>query len=361
MHQDDSAHSAFGFYGSWREFAPIALTNLLLTIVTLGIYRFWGTTRVRRYLWSRTRFIDDRLEWLGTGKELFFGFLLVLVLMGLPFLFLNFGLQSLVLRGYAGVAAAMGFAATVWIYYLVGLARFRAVRYRLSRTWWHGIRGGSNDGGFGYGLSYLWKYLVGYMAFGLLIPWAMISLWNERWNKMSFGGHDFVCRAEAGPIFKRFLLFYLAPFLFLLVGFAAIATVGGAIGNVYLYNNFPPGLAIIAFIVVLVGAYVIFGLIALGYYSAFLRQGVGGLHLEGLNFEFAAGTDDWLKLFFGDVALVVLTLGIGFIFLDYRHWKFFITHMEAYGTIDLERLTQSATPQPGHGEGLLDALDVGAF
>ena len=29
--------SAFGFEGSWREFAPIAFTNLLLTIVTLGI------------------------------------------------------------------------------------------------------------------------------------------------------------------------------------------------------------------------------------------------------------------------------------------------------------------------------------
>lgn len=66
--------SAFVFEGTWREFAPIAFTNLLLTIVTLGIYRFWATTRERQYLWSRSRFIDEHLEWTGLGKELFFGF-----------------------------------------------------------------------------------------------------------------------------------------------------------------------------------------------------------------------------------------------------------------------------------------------
>ena len=43
--------SAFMFHGTWRDFAPIAFTNLLLTIVTLGIYRFWATTRERQYSW----------------------------------------------------------------------------------------------------------------------------------------------------------------------------------------------------------------------------------------------------------------------------------------------------------------------
>ena len=71
----DDPDSAFGFTGTWREFAPIAFTNLLLTIVTLGIYRFWATARERRYLWSRTRFVDEHLEWAGTGMELFLGFL----------------------------------------------------------------------------------------------------------------------------------------------------------------------------------------------------------------------------------------------------------------------------------------------
>ena len=39
-HAMDGADSAFVFEGNWRDFARIALPNLLLTIVTLGI--FWG-------------------------------------------------------------------------------------------------------------------------------------------------------------------------------------------------------------------------------------------------------------------------------------------------------------------------------
>jgi uncharacterized membrane protein YjgN (DUF898 family) len=38
------------FTGNWREYLPIAATNALLIICTLGIYRFWAAARQRRYL-----------------------------------------------------------------------------------------------------------------------------------------------------------------------------------------------------------------------------------------------------------------------------------------------------------------------
>ena len=81
---DAQSDKAFDFHGTWQEYAPIAFTNLLLTIVTLGIYRFWATARTRRYLWSRTRFIDDRFEWAGTGMELFKGAVRGFFVIGLP-------------------------------------------------------------------------------------------------------------------------------------------------------------------------------------------------------------------------------------------------------------------------------------
>ena len=358
---DEEQNSAFAFEGNWKEYAPIAFTNLLLTIVTLGFYRFWATTRTRRYLWSRTRFIDDRLEWTGTGGELFKGFLMVLVLLGLPFLFLQFGVQALVIRGMGGIAAALGFVAFALIFYLGGVARFRALRYRLSRTYWHGIRGGSDDGGWRFGWSYMWRNIVGVIPIYLMVPWAMISLWNARWNKMSFGPHGFRSNARVKPVFKRFLLFYLAPFLLAIVGVAYVATIGGFIGSVFFHTNYPPVIAAIALVVVIIGIYALLGLIALAYYAAFLREGIGSLRLENLDFKFEASTDDWLKLFFGDILLVVATFGIGWIFIQYRHWSFFIKHLEAYGEIDLDALTQSTTRESRHGEGLLDAMDVGAF
>ena len=41
-----AAGKAVIFTGTWREYLPIAATNVLLIIVTLGIYRFWATARL---------------------------------------------------------------------------------------------------------------------------------------------------------------------------------------------------------------------------------------------------------------------------------------------------------------------------
>ena len=80
---------AVRFTGTWREYLPIAATNALLIICTLGVYRFWASARQRRYLWSRTYVIDDSLEWTGTGREMFFGFLMVIAVLAPFFLFMK--------------------------------------------------------------------------------------------------------------------------------------------------------------------------------------------------------------------------------------------------------------------------------
>ena len=354
---DDRQARAFGFEGTWKDYAPIAFTNLLLTIVTLVIYRFWATTRTRRYLWSRTRFIDEHLEWAGTGLELFIGAMMVLVLLGVPILFLQFGLQALILQGYGAIAGVLAVISFVWIFYLSGVALFRMLRYRLSRTWWHGIRGGSNDKGWGYGWSYLWKTTVGTLALYLLVPWAIISLWNERWSKMSFGPLQFRSTASESDIFKRFLLFYLVPLVMVIVigvGIALMPSMTDPNGDPAAPIGFLViiGLAVAAF-------YIVLPIIGLVFYAKYLRVAIGGLSLGSLDFRFDARSKDWFKLILGDIGLVIVTLGVGAIFLSYRHWKFFITHLDAGGEISLSELTQSTTLAPGQAEGLADAFDMG--
>ncbi|MEG3087886.1 YjgN family protein [Sphingomonas sp. PB4P5] len=357
---DESEKSAFAFHGDWREFAPIAFTNLLLTIVTLGLYSFWAKTRVRRYLWSRTRFIDDRLEWTGTGLELFIGYLLAILLFFLPFGAYQLVLQGVLLRGHAGIAALMIAPIYFLALYLVGIAIFRALRYRLSRTFWHGIRGGSDDQGLGFGWQYLWRTIVGTITLGLLIPWSMTSLWNRRWNAMSFGPMRFESAASAAPLMKRYLLFYLVPIGLVVLGVVGGMMIGatgiGAGGGV----PTPSGLALVGILFVLI-FYGLLGVIALFFYSAYFREVVGHLQLGGLEFAFTARTMDWVKFVLGTVGLVIVTFGVGYIFVAYRNWAFFIRHLEAYGSVDLVDLTQSTTRKPGQGEGLLDAFDVGAF
>lgn len=357
-----SKDSAFEFLSDWRSFAPIAFSNLLLCIVTLGIYLFWARARERRFLWSNTRFIDERLEWTGTGLELLIGWAIALFVFVLPLGALQLAIQVLSIRGHPGAAALLLVVFYLTVTFMGGVAIFRALRYRLSRTFWHGIRGGSDDQGLAFGVGYLWRTLLGSLAFGLLIPWSMISLWNARWNRMSFGPLVFDSRARYEPIFGRFMLFYLAPILLIIAAFAA-AIFGFAAGG--LTPNSDAASVQVVLIGGLIGGYLLFfvilGLIALVYYSAYFREAVGKLSLGGLEFDFTARTRDWIYLVVGNFALVLFTLGIGFIFVGYRNWTFFVRHIEAYGEVRIDELTQSATREPGQGEGLLDAFDIGAF
>jgi uncharacterized membrane protein YjgN (DUF898 family) len=366
---DDNSESgragAFAFTGDWREFAPIAFTNLLLSIVTLGIYIFWARTRERQYLWSRTRFIDDRLEWMGTGLELFIGYVLAVTLFLVPFAALNLLLQGLLLRDHPGAAALLGLCLYLLLMYLAGVAIFRALRYRLSRTYWHGIRGGSDSQGLAFGWSYLWRTIAGSLALGLLIPWSMTSLWNERWDEMSFGPHRFEANAHQDSIFLKFLLFYLAPVILFIAGFVAAMLFGVFAAATGRTGGSSPESMRVMIVAIGIAFYLMFfvvlGVIAMIYYSAYFREVVSKLSLGGLEFDFNARTWDWIKLFLGNFALVVCTLGIGQIFVGYRNWTFFVRHVNAYGEVSLDDFTQSTTKQPGQGEGLLDAFDIGAL
>lgn len=349
------------FHGRWQEFLPIALTNLLLTIVTLGIYRFWAKTRERKYLWSRTQFIDERLEWAGTGKEMFIGFLIVMAIMVPLLLILQFGVQALAFRGYAFAAGLIGFAAYLAIFYLFGLALFRALRYRLSRTYWHGIRGGSDDGGWNYGVSALWKYVLGFVTFGLLIPWTMVTLWRERWGKMSFGPFAFETGESPATrgLMGRYLLIYATPVLWgLLVAALGMGTIFTAMAE-----GDPKAVAGMAgmFILSLFSFYALFSLLSLAYYAAFMRKAIGELSIGNLSFSFEARTMDWVKLILGNIALVVFTLGFGIMFIGYRHWSFYVRHLQVHGEVDLAALTQSTTRIRSDAEGLADAFDIGAI
>src|SRR5476651_1247074 len=66
------------FLGVERAFWRLLIRGSLLLLVTLGIYRFWLATDVRRYLWNNTEIAGETLEYIGTARELLIGFLIAI-------------------------------------------------------------------------------------------------------------------------------------------------------------------------------------------------------------------------------------------------------------------------------------------
>ena len=82
----------------------IWIVTVLLSILTLGIYRFWGKTRLRRYTTAGYSLQDekyvgeDRFEYTGTGGELFWGFLkalFFLLIISIPFFWASWEIGKL--------------------------------------------------------------------------------------------------------------------------------------------------------------------------------------------------------------------------------------------------------------------------
>lgn len=334
---------AVEFTGHWKEYLPIAVTNLLLTVVTLGIYRFWAKARERRYLWSRTRLIDDHLEWTGTGGEMFVGFLMAMgVLIGC--MAVIFGGAALLGDWFLFVGMIAFYVFLLWA---IGFAQFRALRYRLSRSWWRGIRGGSDDNGVGYGWTALGNNFVAGLTLGILTPRAIVENWNDRVRKMSFGPHMLDSDVDTEGLQWRWMMLYLVY-----IGFFALAAAMAPDAEAE-----PSALTLIPVVFLVAGL----TLVMTSFWALFFRKAASTFGMGELSAGFGVSTVDWLKFYAKLIGLTIITLGFGAMLWGFWRWEFVMDRLALYGTVNLDTMTQSTTEAPKDAEGFANAFDIGAF
>ena len=203
--------------------AGLVVTGTVLTMITLGIYRFWYRSRLRRHYWANTRLLGDGFEYTGTGKELLIGFLIALAII-VP---INLGLTFLGLQAGESVGAIIGYgAASLIIPGLIQIAIFRARRYRLSRTRYRGVRFAQS----GSALKYLWisvKYLLlTLITLGIAMPYLRTALNRYRIENTWFGMQQASFEGTAKPLMKYWMLVWGVGVLTLLVMIAAPIAIG---------------------------------------------------------------------------------------------------------------------------------------
>jgi uncharacterized membrane protein YjgN (DUF898 family) len=299
----------FKFQGDGRTLFGISFVNLIKTVFTLGVYRFWAKTNVRQYIWSQTLFSGDRFSYHGTGKELMRGavwFGVVLILLVLVYVTFNIGMEE-------GELASdlLGFIILIMLPALM----VGAWRYRLSRTAWRNIRFSFR----GKRMDAVTLYIVGGILSGLTLGlyWPFFKMKTEKfWRENSwFGDVPFRFSGVGKDFFKKFILaILLTP---LTLGF-------------YLF-----------------------------WFTADLKRYLWShTHVGGATFHFPITGKDYMKLNVANFFIVLFTLGLGFPWVVIRNQKFVTDNMVLAGNIELNHIVQQMKDSGAFGEEAMDIMDV---
>jgi uncharacterized membrane protein YjgN (DUF898 family) len=360
------------FSGSRGDFFELVKRGAGLEFVTLGFYRFWLLTDMRRHLWANTLVGGDAAEYTGRGKELLIGFLVALAILVPVYLaYFLAGLEAEHIQAFASIPL-------IAFFYLFGqFAIFRARRYRLTRTVWRGVRFWMSGSGWIYALrASLWGLLVA-VTLGLALPWRTAALERYKMRHSYYGDLQGSFEGRGWEFFKRgwwlwlltpiaFVVYPIAPFLY--GAFKAIEwrwwLSGVRFGSVRIESSLPRS-ALIGLYWKVIGWIVVFGLV----FSAYLAVAAAIV---------ASMTDTAFTEFFKSqeamqsIPLLVLT-GIGYLVFALamnvviRVYLLRDLWVKVLGSVNISGLEAAADVAArgdlanALGEGFADGLDVGGF
>ena len=349
-----------------RRLFGMGLTIAFLSLITLGFYRFWGKTQIRRYLASRISIMGDRFEYTGTGKELFLGFLIALAVL-IPLAAASYGIELIT----AGKSAVTQFTAMglqyAFILFLIGYATFRARRYRLSHTVLRSIRFWQTGSNVGYALR-----MVGYLALtmatlGIARPVGDIALYRYQMQHTWFGSQKFEFDGRAGPMMGKWILsLALVPFT---LGLSLIWYAAFRMRYLQSQTRYQGiGFSLAVTFGNLVRIYSLYALVMTVLFG-FFYGAIFAVAMPTIVQDQAVDAQSWIQA----NAMVLYGVGIGAAFvvfgliapivqllmLTHRFIRLVANRLEFIGDVDLHTIMQSAAERPQSGEGLADALDIG--
>lgn len=296
----EEKRTKIAYFGKTRDIVKIWLINILLNIVTLGIYSFWGRVRIRRYIIGSLSLFGDRFEYTGTGKELFIGFLKafpVLIIFYSPFFIWD-------QKQYPLVSIAL-----IPLFVLFYLGMYMSLRYKYSRITWRGIRGRLAGSPLDYAWISIFHTIINVITVGLLIPYSDIRTKGYIINNSYFGSQKAEFNGKASKIFFTHIITWL---LF-------IPTIG--------FSRF--------------------------WYRAKLARyiyestAIGNVRLEGGQTAF-----NMYRLLIGNILIILFTFGLGAPFIVQRNMKYFCRTLTIIGEFNTSEIKQSEEKIKKSGEGI---------
>lgn len=333
------------FHGRAGEYFGIWIVNVLLTILTLGIYSAWAKVRTQRYFYANTRLAGSSFDYLADPLRILKGRLIayaVVMVLALSSQFLPVLYLLLMLALFA----------------CMPLIVFLSARFRARYSAWRGVRFGFvGRAGEAYGPFMGWPILAA-LTMTVLYPLA-----KRRQHEYLVSGHRFgaaAFRFEAGfaPYYVPWMVAaacMVVVFGLMMVSFLVIAVAAGATEG--------SGQVVALFATFVVMALFYLGIFALTVClrTVYTNLMWSGARLGPHRFESTLHPGRVLWLYLGNLVAILCTLGLATPWAKVRLARYRAECFTLVATGPIDDFVADADAHRGAaGAELSDALDLGA-
>jgi uncharacterized membrane protein YjgN (DUF898 family) len=201
------------FLGPADAFWRLLARGAVLLMFTLGIYRFWLTTDIRRFLWSNTEVGSESFEYTGTARELLLGFLMAIAIL-VP-IYVAFTLLAL---AFGQIWSTLSL---VTLTFLGQYAVYRARRYRLTRTIYRGVRFHQEGSAWRYSICAVYWWGLVALTLGLAYPFAQSHLESFKMRYTFFGTLSGAFEGSGWRLFAQGIALWIIAVVPFVIGLVA--------------------------------------------------------------------------------------------------------------------------------------------
>lgn len=183
----------FTFSGDGFEYFKIWIVNILLSIVTLGIYSAWAKVRNKQYFYGNTTLDGASFSYTADPKKILLGRVISTVF---------FVLYSLSGQFSIILGLIMGLLLLAFMPWIVCRSLHFNARYSNYRSVPFAFNGKLKDAFMAFVLWPIW----GILSFGILLPMAYYKQQSYMLNNHTYGTEPFNFSATVGAYYKVFLI-----------------------------------------------------------------------------------------------------------------------------------------------------------
>lgn len=333
---------AVQFTAQADEFFRIWIVNILLSIVTLGIYSAWAKVRTNQYLYSHTKIAGHAFRYLANPMQILKGRLIAVAVFTLFAVLSHFSPAMSLLLSLAMLAAFP------WLMLQSLKFKLRMTAYRNVRFGFHGTYGGVF-------YHFILLPVLSVFTLYLALPFALKEMDAYVYNNISFGDKKASAELSAGTYYSSALMVIGVAF----IAGIAVAILGGVVAVAV--GMLSASLAKVVMALLIAALYLFIGVLTHAIWKCRVRNYVfNQLQMDQLaRLESTMDVASYGLVVATNVIAVVCTAGLAYPWALIRLQKYSCDHTHVLLSDEIEHITDpSRQGSSAFAEEASDLYDV---